>query len=330
MRYILFFIITISFFNLFSQDYNEEYEFMWLKKQQSNVKELKKYEKTKLRLSQEFDSSGNCVFIKNNGLNGDIIAIWGRDFDQRGRVIKTVFAHSNIGFYIYEIEYIGNVIKQYTYINDTIQNINDYFYFNPYKFIRKIKSKKKLYKCKNVLEVYNEKKYLDKVTVLDEQNRPTKIFRFDHRKDTLTKTFFQYTKNCTIKIIEYEENGKKSGYIDSLFLDPNGNIIKEFKTSYIENTLKDTLKNTIKTYDSNSNLLTSSDFLLGSQYKTTINEYKNDHLINMKYFDNNTRYYLMFTYEYDLKGMLIKEKIMEVEDENIEVLNEYKTTYIYW
>jgi hypothetical protein len=311
---------------------------MWLKPQNPNIKTLKKFENKKLLLLQEFDRKGNCYFIKNDSLNGDVTAIWGIEYDEKGREVKTIFAHSNVGFYIYETEYSENIIKQYTYTVDTVdinEDINNDsafvvsdFQYNPYKFIKLINTKQELEKLHNVVDIYKQKKYLEKITILNTQGKPTKEFYLDHKGDTTSYSNYTYTEHLVIDEFHYKKNRMTDDFTNYSYSDNNGNLVNSFTVFHSENGT-DTSNFKKITYNANNKIVSRTTYEKGILFSTTIFEYDNDRLILEKYTDrpDEARH---FTYKYNEKGELIEEKIFDKLKGKTIPINKYKTTYDYW
>jgi hypothetical protein len=333
-------IIFLLFWTLgYSQQYNKDFDFMWLKPQRPNIKTLKKTENDKLLLLQEFDRNGNCYFIKNDSLNGDVTAIWGIEYDEKGREAKTIFAHSNVGFYIYETVYSENIIKQYTYTVDTvdiIENIDNdsavevsNFQYNPYNFVKRINSKPELENLQNIIDVYKQKRYLEKITILNAQGKPANEFYLDHMGDTTSYSTFIYKDKATIDEFRYKKNRMTDDYNEYLYFDNNKNLIKSFRIFYSENNRADTSDFKINTYNFTNKIVSTTTIEHGKIFSTITYEYDKDRLVLEKYTDrpNETR---NFSYKYNEKGELIEEKIFDKLKAKTILINKYKTTYEYW
>jgi hypothetical protein len=137
----------------------------------TRIKTVKKYQGKKIRFIGRYDKNGNCYFTKNDGLNGPVIMILGWDFDELNRDIRSIFAHSNVGFSVSEKKYESNLIKTFGYTIDTINeykivnddssaavNLNE-FKFNPYDIIEKINSKEELENIEDIIKLFKGKKF---------------------------------------------------------------------------------------------------------------------------------------------------------------------------
>jgi hypothetical protein len=331
-------IILLAFGCGYSQQYNKMYDFMWLKPQKPSIKTLKKTGKHKLLLLQEFDKEGNCYFIKNDKLNGDVTAIWSIDYDDKGREIKTIFAHSNVGFYIYETVYSKDTVKQYTYTadtletneNDTIQAVSDYK-FNPFNFIRSIESKSELDKLKNILDVYKQKRYLEKLTVLNDQSKPIIEYCFNHKGDTIFCSIHTYTDT----LITLKFGCQQDKLIDDLteysYRDNSKNVVKSFRISQSENNKPDTSNFKMNVYDSQNKIISLTAIESSKVFSVTTYKYDKDRLILETYSESGRPDELRcFTYKYNEKNELVKEEIVDRSGTHIIPLKIYKTAYEYW
>jgi hypothetical protein len=312
---------------------------MWVRPQRPNIKTLKKTEKHKLLLLQEFDKKGKCCFIKNDGLNGDVTAIWGIGYDEKGREIKTIFAHSNVGFYIYETEYLDNIIKQYTYTVDTLDmNENDStevvsdFKYNPYNFIKKINSKSELEKLQDILDVYKQKKYLERTTVLNNKGEPTYEYYFDHKGDTTSYSTYTYSDSITTDDFHYKKNGMTDDFTAYSYLDNNRNVIKSFQIFHSENNKSDTSDFKINIYNSQNKIVSTTAFENSEIFSITTYEYDKGNNLILERYTESDRYSnaKRFTYKYNEKDELTQERIFNESGTKAIPVNTYVTTYEYW
>jgi len=335
--------ITISFLLLwtfgFAQQYNKDFDFMWLKPQKPNIKTVKKTENGKLLLFQEYDTNGKCYFIKNDGMNGEVTAIWGIDYDKEGREIKTIFAHSNVGFYIYETVYSENIIKLYTYTIDTIEIVYDDkeftetvaepFEYNAFSDIISINSKSDLESFKRVKDVYKQKRFLQNITILNEQNKPSIEYFLNHKGDTTDYIKNIYSDELITNEYYYLKDRMTDDFKDYSFLDENSNSVKSFRVFYSEKKT-DTTDFKVNSYLHNKKVSTTT-FENGKEDRKLIYQYGNNGLIKEEFsesdYPNKSRH---FTFEYNKKGELIEEKVFDEDGTEIIPINTYKTTYEYW
>lgn len=324
----------------YSQECNKDSDFMWLRPQKENIKTLRKFDNGKLRLLQEFNNSGKCYFVKNDGLNGDVIAIWDIEFDEKGREIKTICAHSNVGFNIYETEYFQDTIKQYTYTVDTIETIENItsdssviaqdFKFNPYKFLKKIKSKSELENLQNIKDIYKQKRYLERISILNGLGKPTKEYYFNHKGDTTAYSIYTYTTQPNKDEFHYKKDRVTYDFTNFSFFDNQKRLIQTYRVFYSESNRTDTTEFKVNTYNSKNKIESTSTFEKGVKKYLIIYEYENDRLILEKHTNydrpNETR---CFIYFYNVKGELIQEKAFDKDMNKKISIYKYKTKYKY-
>lgn len=334
------FALTYIFCN--AQIYDKE--FMWLKPQPKNIKELIKTGNNNTKLIQRFDKKGNCIFVKNDGLNGDdIVAIWSINYDDKGRRTRTVFAHSNIGFKVSELIYSNNIKKRYAYTIDTLETEEDNNPldsiaeavveitdgdFRSYPFIKNINSITELKKHQNTIDVFKQKRYLESITILNPHNKPIKEIYFDHKRDTLATSNILYTDTSSIEKYRNRENWLDIDFYSSF--DSNHNLIRSFRVFYNEKNEPDTseYKNVINTYNSNNKIILTSNINDGKVRPHISYTYKDNRLISEVYLSNSRNTH--FDFEYNKAGELIKEEVYEIRYGERSPINSYKTTYTYW
>ena len=282
----------------FIQSQSFDRDFTWLEEDNAGIKQITISKDGKPGVVQYFDRNGNPYFIKNTEFNGDdVIAAWYLHYDKPKHCDKIVFAHSNIGFEIYDYSNVKNGIETYTYFTkeaedfekmgsaDTVVGVDDANTFAYTGELKKISDTTSLLHSRGYLELLKRKKYLLYRTTLDAQGREIGETTYKHNKKIEAKSTTQYFPRKTI-----------SEYINK----PMG--------------IKST---TIKTYSENKNLMAEDD-----GYESTKYHYSNGKVVEKQVFRDSIPV-SKTTYGYE-NGLLVTEIL-----ENLESHRKYTNRYQY-
>lgn len=307
--------LTILFFTLFSILLNSQIldkDFTWLDQNDyKSIKEIKIYKNSDLGIVQQFDESGNPIFVKNNEFNGeDVFSVWGY-FYQNNKLESIVFGHSNIGFSISEYIYSKNKTEIFSYkeIEDD-QEINSF----PYKKeIISISSINDLLHSKTLINLKKRKKYLFQIDEFNDNGKIAISVIKDFKGNNQTETIYTYSKN--IEKIEYKTGNKN---FDS-------EILKEFDSD--GKIINEKYKNTEVLYLYIGNLLSKKSTIeSGKLTEEETYEYNRDNkIIQKKTFVSDYDKTFTDKYEYNEKGFL-----KSVELEGSEGISKYNYEYTYW
>lgn len=242
----------------------------------------------------ENDKKGNSVFVKNNRMNGPITMIFFNEYDSLDRIVKSLFVHSNIGFYLSENIYIGSKIYHYNYMADSIKESE----YNR-DLLNKIKTRKEFLSLKVFTELYKSKKTLTSIDSVDKFNNVVSELSFDENGDTSGYNTYQF--NSYNKEIVFHLGTKGSeGWTWDIYseYDSNQNLIKNYRISW-ENGQRDTTEVRNYKYDNNNNLI-------------------EEVYSNSKIFKNKT------TYLVNANNKLVEETFYEGEPDKVDVVTNYQ------
>jgi len=287
-------------------------DFTWLDQNNyKSVKEIKIYKQTKLGIIQQFDKSGNPIFVKNNEFNGDdVFAVWDYSY-QNDKLKSIIFGHSNVGFSESDYVYFKNKTEVYTY--EEIEDNFDANSFPYHKEVKSINSKDEVLHSKTLINLKKRKRFLIQI---DEYNDAGKILRSitkNPKGKKQTETLYSYSKNT--EKVEYKTDDKN---FDS-------EVIKEFNQN--GKLLNEKYRNTEVSYLYTGNsLIKKSTIESGKLTESDTYEYNAENKLTKK-ITFVSDYDKTFTdkYEYNEKGF-----IKSVEIEKMEGISKYDYEYIYW
>jgi hypothetical protein len=309
----------------------------------TRIKTVKKYQGKKIRFIGRYDKNGNCYFTKNDGLNGPVIMILGWDFDELNRDIRSIFAHSNVGFSVSEKKYESNLIKTFGYTIDTINeykivnddssaavNLNE-FKFNPYDIIEKINSKEELENIEDIIKLFKGKKYLQNITYLDSNQNVVKEISFENNGDTSGITAHRYNKWNKEDYFYNEWKGTMLASWEYFGeFDKTGNIIKWFRVED-NNGIKDTGEINYYKYSKTDKLIEESCYNKKEfNYKTVFEYNDQGQLIKEFYYESPNKIAVIHNYTYDKNGNEIEEVTFDLRKSKNKPDYKYKTKYEYW
>ena len=259
-----------------------------------NVRTGKIYTNKKLTYYYENDKNGNCIFSKNDGMNGPITMVFVVEYDSLNREVKSYTAHSNVGFSIYETEYVNDKIIHYDYSTNS-EKLKDF----DRGMLNKINSQKEFLDIPAIKKLTNGFKIKTSIEVLDSMKNVEIEYYLSELGDTTSINYHKYNKNNDEIFFHYGTLGSDEWTWDIYSIyDKKNNLIKNFRIS-TEDGVKDTTE--VRNYFYNDfNKLISKNYF------------------NKNVFRNKTEYY------YDKKMNLYKELFYEDEENKIDVITKYK------
>jgi len=240
----------------------------------------------------ENNRKGELIFKKNDGMNGPVTMISALEYDSLNRETKSYWIHSNLGFYLSEIEYGEHQIRNYSYKpkldidfphdRETLQNIN---------------SRKEFINMEGFTNLRDGNRYLSMVENLDSAgNRIEQMF---FSEDGDTSSFNLYKFDSENKEISFHKR------------DPNSEVWNW---------------DIYKVYDEHSNLIQSFRVSMGSIRDTTekYNYYYEEDLLMSKDYYHRDRFQNKTSYKYNSEGQVIEELFYEKDENEIKVINTFK------
>ena len=235
------------------------------------------------------DKEGNNVFSVNQGMNGDITMISATEYDSLNRETKSYWVHSNLGYYLSEMEYETNRVLHYSYNSD---NKEEFSYDR--KSLKNITTQEEFINLPVFENLRNAKRQLTSIEVLDSNGNLVKDIRLKKEGDTSSWTVNQYNDLKQRVLFKYVTPGSSNWNWDIHFeYDENGNNIKDYRvTGKGEHVDTTEIRNRI--YNENN------DLVLENYY-------------NGARFQNKTEYF------YSADNKLIKEIFYEGDEFKIDV-----------
>ena len=287
-------------------------DFTWLDQNDyKSVKEIKIYKQSKLGIIQQFDKSGNPIFVKNNEFNGDnVFAIWYYSY-KNDKLESIIFGHSNVGFSESDYIYSKNKTEVYSF-----EEIEDYSQANSFPYQKEVKSINSIDDLIRSKTLNNLKKRKRFIIQIDEYNSDGKIVSSiikNPKGEKQTETLYSYSKN--IEKIEFKTGDKNFDREVQKEFDQSGKLTNE------------KYGNTEVSYSYTGNLLMKkSTFDSGKLSESETYEYNADNKLTKKLtFVSDHNKTFTDKYEYTEKGF-----IKNVEIERIEGTSKYNYEYIYW
>ncbi|GEM_PF-2784178 len=258
------------------------------------IKTGKIYTNKKLSYYFENDKKGNCIFSKNDGMNGSITMIFVVEYDSLNREVKSYSAHSNIGFSINETEYLNDKVIHYDYSIKS-ENSKDF----DREILNKINSQKEFLEMPGIKKLTNGLKIKTRIEVLDSMKNVKIEYYLSEIGDTTSINYYKYNKNNDEIFFHYGTLGSDEWTWDIYSIyDEKNNLIENFRIS-TEDGIKDTSEVRKYFYNEHNKLISENYF-------------------NKNEFNSKTEYY------YDKKMNLYKELFYEYQEFEIDVITKYK------
>lgn len=271
----------------------------------------------------ENNQHGKPVFSKEDGLHGPVTMIFASEYDNLHRPTRIISAHSNVGFSTWELVYGLNRIEYYGYsysrtIIDTCKR----------ECLNKIDSREQFLKLKEIRDLYEGKRYLKRIEILDSAKNVIKEYSISKEGDTTNINTYKYDKNN--KEIFSHKKLNSEGWtwdIHSIY-DCNSNLIKSFRISS-ENGIKDTTEVYNYTYNA-KNKLVSKNYYYKKEFRNKTDYIYNqlDQLEEEQFFEGDPSHVDVITlYKYDDNGNLIKKNHNDYTNIGDKEVYTYRFTY---
>jgi hypothetical protein len=291
-------------------------------KSEKIVKVGKIFMNQKLSYYYENDKKGNCIFTKNDGMNGPITMLFESEYDTLNRETRTYSAHSNIGFSVSETVYQTNRILHYGHFTDS-GNVNSY----ERSSLNKVQSKKQFLRLEAIQQLLRAEKRLVEIEVLDSSKNVIAEIYFSEKGDTSTVNTRHYNSSNKQILFNFGVRNNEPWIWDIFFrYDNKSNLIKSIRLTPT-NGVKDTTEITSYCYNG-FNLLTSETYYYKKEFrnKTQYIYNKNHKILVERYYEGDKSKLSVVTL-YKYKNGILSEKIQRDFRNSKKDLFTYQYTY---
>lgn len=286
-----------------------------LSQKKHGIKSMQIFTNKQLTLIADYDTAGNCVFMKNIGMNGPITMLFVNDHDLQNRETRSYWAHSNLGFMLSENTYEGNRILSYSYEGDDITNREI-----DRARLDSIANRDEFFALPEVKALERTNRYLQSIDITDSLNRSEISLSISETGDTTTITTRYFDKNWKDIRFRYESQ-TDSNWIWDIYYDYDvaGNEIRSYRVE-IEAGVVDTSEIYNYKYDDYGRMIEENYYYRGEFQNKTMYQYdKKDQLIEELFFEQENEWDVVTTYKYDKKtGWLKKKVVMDLRQPNKE------------
>jgi phage anti-repressor protein len=270
------------------------------------VKSFEIYTNKELTLIAKYDSTGNCIFMKNIGMNGPITMLFIDDHDEQGRKTKSYWAHSNLGYMLSENVYADDRIYSYSYTGDSTTNEGV-----ERSKLNSIDDREEFFALPEIKTLGATKKYLQSIDFTDSLNRTESSYSISEEGDTTTITTMFFDKNWEEVRFRYESQDDSSWVWDIYYdYDDKGRKIRSYRVE-MEAGVTDTSEVYNYTYDEFGRMIEDNYYYRGEFKNKTVYQYdKKDQLIEELFFEQENEWDVVTDYKYDKKTGWIKKKVV--------------------
>lgn len=240
------------------------------------------------------DARGNEIFSRNYGMNGPVVMLSASEYDSLDRMVRSYWAHSNVGFSLHETVYEGNEVRSYRFMlsPDTAYTLDN-------QTAESIRSQQDFLSLEAVRALNAGEKRLSHIEVLDSAGRVTTEYYLNDKGDTTSINTYRYDDRGKEVLFHYGTIGSEDWTWDihSVY-DDSANLARSFRT-----VVKDGLADTTEVYN--------------HVYNARNQKISDNYFYNGK-FMNKTDFY------YNKQGRLVKELFYENEESTVDVITTYK------
>lgn len=275
----------------------------------------------------ENNKKGNCVFAKNDGMNGPITMIYFHEYDSLDRILKSFFVHSNIGYCLTENVYKDNKIFHFSFNADSFKE-SEY----SRELLKKINSVQEFQDLNAFVELYKSKKTLTSIDSVDKFNNVVSELSFDENGDTSGYNTYQFNKNNKEIWFHLGTKGSKDWTWDIYSeYDQNLNLLKSYRVSWV-NGVQDTTELRNYKYDSRNNLLEENYFNKNVFQNKTSYRYNNNNQLIEEFFyeEDSTKIDVVSSYRYNKLNQLIRKESIDYRGDKKSNKETSIYTYKYW
>lgn len=273
----------------------------------------------------ENNRKGELIFNKNNGMNGPVTMISALEYDNLNRETKSYWVHSNLGFYLSEIEYGERQIRNYRYKPKSDINL-------PYdrETLQNINSRKDFINMEGFANLQNGNRYLSLVENLDSVGNIIEQIFLAENGDTTSFNLYKFDSEN--KEISFHKRDPKADFwnwdIYKVY-DENSNLIQSFRVS--TGSLRDTTERYNYYYE--GDLLMSKDYYHRESFqnRTSFKYNSEGQLIEELFYEGDEdETKVINTFKYDKRGNLIEEHKIDFRREKDKQKSKTIFTYEYW
>lgn len=277
-----------------------------LSQKKHGIKTMQIFTNKQLTLIADYDTAGNCVFMKNIGMNGPITMLFVNDHDLQNRETISYWAHSNLGFMLSEKVYEGPRILSYEYMGDSTTNLE----IDRHK-LDSIAGRDDFFKLNEVKTLKSTKRYLQDIEFLDSLNRMEISYSISEEGDTTTITTTYFDKNWKEVRFRYESQTDSNWIWDIYYdYDEAGNEIRSYRVES-EAGIIDTSEVYNYKYDEFGRMIEENYFYRGEFQNKTMYQYdKKDQLIEELFFEQENEWDVVTDYKYAKKTGWLKKKVV--------------------
>lgn len=274
--------------------------------EKQGIRSMQIFTNKQLTLIADYDTAGNCVFMKNIGMNGPITMLFINNHDHQNRETKSFWAHSNLGFMLSENVYENNRILRYNYVGDSTTN-----QAVDREKLDFIANRNEFFSLAEVQALERSMRFLQSIDIIDSLNRTEIGLNLSENGDTTTITTRYFDQNWKDIRFRYESQ-TDSNWIWDIYYDYNedGNEIKSYRVELNDGIL-DTSEVYNYMYDEFGRLIEENYYYRGDFQNKTLYQYnKKDQLIEELFFEQANDWDVVTDYKYDKKNGWIKKKVV--------------------
>ena len=299
------------------------YSTLSISQQNKPFRKMETFTNGELTLIADYDTAGNCYFMKNIGMNGPITMIFVRDFDAKNRETRSYWGHSNLGFMLSEMVYTQDRVYSYSYAGDS--NTNSEIQRTR---LDDLKNRNEFISLPEMNNLHTSNKYLNNITLTDTINRTKISYSISQEGDTSTITYTYFDHEWKKLKYRYESQTDSSWIWDIYFkYDENNNRTQSYRVES-KNGQTDTTEVYNYEYDEQDQLIEDNYYYKGAFKNKTIYQYNEEGIIleEVFYEKEGTEWDVLTTYQFDKQSKRLQKKV--VLDMRLP-LKERKRTLVY-